>query len=89
MVTTRGGPSCGEWVQDRRANGTPDTANGFWLLGYMSGLASGMGKDILQRTDAASIYLWMDNYCKANPLNKVGQGGNTLSDELAQKLTQK
>ncbi len=31
---------------------------------------------------ADQIFLWMDNWCKANPLKKVGEGGAELFVEL-------
>jgi hypothetical protein len=68
-VMLAGGPSCGQWINERDATGKkPGEWNSAWLLGYLSGLAAGMGKDILKEIESLSIYLWMDNYCRANPL---------------------
>jgi hypothetical protein len=87
-IVVRGGSSCGQWVQERSADGKPGASNEFWLLGYMSGLAAASGTDALRDTDAAYIELWMDNYCKANPLKRVDDGGDDLFIELKKKTRQ-
>src|ERR1019366_4808859 len=84
-VIVRAVSSCGQWVQERQANGRPEDANRFWSLGYMSGRAVDSGMDLLKNTDAASIELWMDNYCKAHPLKSVADGGDVLFAELVKK----
>ena len=73
------GFSCGSWI----ANETNMSRS--WLLGYMSGLAYGSGKNVLTGTDKDSIFLWMKNYCNANPLEDVMVGGDMLFWELMQK----
>jgi len=35
------------------------------------------------------IYLWMDNYCKANPLSFLSDGGDKLIFELIAKTPEK
>ena len=81
----RQAPSCGEWVVHREKSDTLALSNTSWLLGYLSGLAVSSGKDYLSETDNASIYKWMDNYCRANPLRDLSHGGNALAVELARK----
>lgn len=79
----RQAPSCGEWIVHREKSDTLALGNASWLLGYLSGLAVGSDKDYLSGTDNASIYKWMDNYCRANPLRDLSNGGNALAAELA------
>ena len=81
----RQAPSCGEWVVHREKSDTLALGNASWLLGYVSGLAGSSGRDYLSGTDNSSIYKWMDNYCRANPLRDVGMGGNALAVERAKK----
>ena len=81
----RQAPSCGEWVVHREKSDTLALGNASWLLGYLSGMAVGSGKDFLSATDNASIFKWMDNYCRANPLRNVSDGGNALAAELSKK----
>jgi hypothetical protein len=84
-VITMARPSCGQWVKERTPDGRTAQSYRFWLLGYVSGMAVSSGTDALRDTDNASIELWMDNYCRANPLKSVDEGGAALFNELAQK----
>ena len=89
-VEARQAPSCGEWIVHREKSDTLALSNASWLLGYLSGLAIGGGKDHLARTENSSIYKWMDNYCRKNPLRDLASGGTALAAELSQnKGTQK
>lgn len=76
-------PNCGRWV---KAN---DLGQKWWLLGFLSGLNSAMRQDVkndpLKGASLEGFYLWMDNYCKANPLSNLFTGGNLLYAELFQK----
>ena len=62
--------SCGSWTQ-ARANHQSASMEA-WALGFLSGVNYGRsdveGKDILQGTDADSLYSWLDNYCRSRPL---------------------
>lgn len=78
-------PSCGEWIVHREKSDTLALGNASWLLGYLSGLVTNSDKDFLSATDNASIYKWMDNYCRANPLRDLSNGGNALAAEFARK----
>ena len=73
-VETRGVRSCGKWMEEKRAatsvkelNKVPVLISRSWFLGYLSGRAGVSGKDFLKGTDNDSIFLWLDNYCQANP----------------------
>jgi hypothetical protein len=81
----RQAPSCGEWIVHREKSDTLALSNSSWLLGYLSGMALSSGKDYLSGTDNASIYKWMDNYCRKNPLRDLSSGGNALAAELTGK----
>lgn len=88
-VTIRGFSSCGEWVEEHSPipKSTDErVSQEFWLLGFLSGVAALSEDDILRGTDNASLYLWMTNYCKANPLNSVGKGAGALYFELKEKM---
>ena len=84
-IATLATADCGEWVLMKDPSGKPTREFRYWLLGYLSGAAVETGKDILRTTSSASIELWMDNYCKANPLKTVGEGATTLFYELTKK----
>jgi hypothetical protein len=50
-----------------------------WLLGFVSGLAYGSGHPKLLRSrDAPALFVWVDNYCRQNPLRNVFSAGEKL-----------
>jgi hypothetical protein len=71
--------SCGEWTV-----ATPNNRGQFipWLQGYLSGLSAALQRDVLQGTDRDAVVAWMDNYCRAHPLDKVADGAMRLFIEL-------
>jgi hypothetical protein len=84
--TVFGMSDCGEWI-----NQANNSRKG-WLLGYMSGLNTLHDIEGLQPesplnkiNSANQIFLWMDNYCKKNPLKTVADGGWVLFKELRKK----
>jgi hypothetical protein len=78
-VTLMGKVSCGLWTVERTEN---RQGSKIWLMGFLSGTVVATGKDVLDGTDADSLNLWMDNYCKANPLKMVNDGAGVLYNEL-------
>jgi hypothetical protein len=89
-VNVRGSRSCGLWVQyHQQQGGNPMGADAEeqWLVGYLSGLAVGLHQDFLQ-SDNASLFAWVDNYCKNNPLNYLDEAGIYLAQELIKRKKQ-
>jgi len=83
-VTVLGVIDCGQWVSHSKQS----TAHRSWLTGYMSGLSrmhqlNGNKGDPLERLNSSEqLFLWMDNYCQKNPLERVSTGGIDLFIEL-------
>lgn len=79
--TIFGDSDCGEWVSNKNGSRA-------WLLGFLSGINSMQANvkykyDPLGKLNSASqAFLWMDNYCKANPLMYVHEGALILYGEL-------
>ena len=88
-VTILGGPSCGQWVKERGPNNRASPYNLGWLLGFVSGIAATAQEDVLEQTDNKSVELWIDNYCRANPLKSVAEGADALISELERNLLNK
>jgi len=82
-VFITGSTSCGVWVNSRTNNTAVQWMG--WFEGYLSGLSMGTKKSALEGTDNQSIFLWMDNYCRANPLKDVKAGGQVLFWELVEQ----
>jgi hypothetical protein len=82
-----GALSCGKWISERGADGKPFQVRQAWVFGYLSGMATGVGSDALApaAVDHASIVVWMDNYCQANPLDPVSKAASALFYELAKR----
>lgn len=84
-VEMRGMISCGRWINDKKNDELSRITAERWIIGYLSGLAAGTEKNILEGTDNDSIILWIDNYCSANPLKDIGHGSNEIFFELARQ----
>lgn len=91
-VNTKGAPSCGKWIEERDiSKAKSDTTwtslvHKAWLMGFLSGIAIGSDRDLVpENRDPASLFLWVDNYCRANPLKSVNDAGFNLAVELATK----
>ncbi|MBT2326752.1 hypothetical protein J7E62_31045 [Variovorax paradoxus] len=82
-LTTFGAYDCGEWFQRPQARG--------WLLGVLTGVNLMTADDKIRYDplnklgSAEQAYLWMDNYCRANPLKTVLNGASDLYLELQKK----
>jgi hypothetical protein len=80
-TTTFGVSDCGKWIKE------PSEARKGWVLGFLSGLnAIEAYKNSLSKVSSGEqIFLWMDNFCKANPLSDTLNGSIYLLIELTQK----
>ena len=74
---------CGAWVTER-IKGQSGFVVEPWVLGFVSGFIWS-GSAELKSTDTASIFLWIDNYCKANPLETIAHASQELVKELVVK----
>jgi|SRR6266487_4038328 hypothetical protein len=81
--------SCGEWTYVRRTENATNLLYASWALGYLSGVNAAnenfTKKDLLERQDARGLLAWMDNYCRANPLDKIGKALGMLVNELLKR----
>ena len=87
-TTLIGDRSCSEWMESKLTKKSPNftkISNETWLLGYLSGLSSGSGKDALTNTRNSFIFTWIDNYCTKNPMKNISEGGVYLFLELSKR----
>jgi len=84
--TTFGGSDCAQWLKNHAQR---DKA---WVLGFLSGwngawlMAQKEKEDPLRKLNSADqAFLWLDNYCKANPLNHLSEATQALYLELRRK----
>ena len=81
-LRTYGSVDCGEWTQQNL------NSNKAWLLGFLSGLNadySAHKNALAQLTSADQAISWVNNYCRANPLNSVVEAAYLLMKELKQR----
>lgn len=90
MVYGEGQKSCGSWVADTDARPSSNMrANDrVWVLGFVSGVGYRQTWDPpklgeLKATDSNALTVWMDNYCRAHPLDSIVKGASALVTELA------
>ena len=84
--TSLGAVDCEKWLTKN------SVYEKIWLVGFMSGLnfmheLNNRGGDdpLGQVKSSEKIFLWMDNYCRANPLKTVLDGALHLYNELRAK----
>jgi hypothetical protein len=75
----QGTASCGKWTavrHDEHALGHEQ-----WILGFLSGVGWGgaeFGDNPLSGTDADGVLAWIDNYCRAHPLEWLAVAGGAF-----------
>ena len=76
--------SCGDWHEERNKDSIGGTFYQGWLIGYLSHYNQSTDDtyNILGTTDMKSVYLWIDKYCTANPLNNLDSAIYELTEEL-------
>ncbi len=83
-ATIFGGYDCGQWTKRK-----PNHPMEAWVTGYLSGLsvmhaqAQRQPPDPLDRLNSIDqAFVWLDNFCKANPLRRLDGATVELFDEL-------
>ena len=85
IIFGEAGTSCGTWTQARQTKSRKAGLSAQWVAGYLSGSnvqADDNYPDALVGTDFDGLMAWVDNYCRANPLDLVGTAALKLFDEL-------
>lgn len=80
------GINCGDWAQQRAAGATYVE---WYLVGLIDGLALGTHTEIWRaggvKITGEQVFLWMDKYCRENPLSNVITGAFRLHEEQIRK----
>lgn len=87
LVKGTGGLSCGDYVADRRANGSAWQAQADWMMGFLSGAnlvltSQGLEGNLGSGLSFDSIGLWIEKHCLENPLDPVSEAGRMLFIKL-------
>jgi hypothetical protein len=82
-VYVTGVVDCATWVQSRSQKTSQILET--YVVGVMNGLALGSGVEFWYSTgsklEPGQVHLWMDKYCRENPLNSVVTGTIALMNE--------
>ncbi len=78
-----GSISCGRFLETLKTD-HGKVIHQAYLMGYITAynLVKPNTYNILGRADVDSAMLWLENWCKANPLKPLNQGLDSLTDEL-------
>ncbi len=84
MIFGEAGTSCRTWTQARQTKSRKAGLSAQWVAGYLSGsnVEADHPADVLGGTNFDGLMAWIDNYCRANPLDLVGTAALKLFDEL-------
>ena len=91
-VSIRGAGDCGTWIEKQKEEEKGRfNSQQAWLVGYLSGLAVARqinfwGDQSANSLSNESVFLWMDNYCKNNPLMGINDGADALFIERRKML---
>lgn len=84
-----GANTCGAWIEERRSDSQRSQLWKGWVLGFVSGAnVYDVNPELLRQVDAPVIYIWVDNYCRANPLDTVNDAVVGLIQELMRRNKQ-
>jgi hypothetical protein len=85
-ATVLGTVSCDLWVRalSDANEGKMARLNNYkaWVYGYLSGLSSATRKEHLDESDAATINLFMSDYCRSHPNDTTAVAAQHLAREL-------
>lgn len=83
--------SCGRFIQERErrtgSHGPYDATFRQWLLGFITALnwSDPRRRDLLEGSDAEGAMLWVENHCRAKPLDTFFDAALALRQELSNK----
>ena len=85
-----GGTGCGKFVARSLVKDAEWFDNMQWVTGFISGgnaerVRSGGNSNVGNGVDGESLVLWIENYCRENPLDHLDQATDALVDELIEK----
>jgi hypothetical protein len=85
-IIVEGIPDCGLWVKARSTDRSAILEE--WLVGFLNGIAVGTQTEFWHAggipINREQVYLWMDKYCREEPLSRVIEGAFRLHAERHQ-----
>jgi len=88
-----GTQTCGHYVSAREGYRKGSAGDRFevlmylsWLDGFATAVSAKQFQDVLKGKDSYAIALWLENYCKENPLDSFLMASSKLLTALTGKL---
>lgn len=73
---------CGSWLLAREKKDSFARGYQLWIIGFLSGAAFIKDGRNLEGLDTEGLYLWLDNYCRSNPVKPLHEAAISLSVHL-------
>jgi hypothetical protein len=73
---------CGSWLLAREKQDSFARGYQLWVTGFLSGAAFIKNGRNLEGLDTEGLYLWLDNYCRSNPVKPLREAAISLSVHL-------
>ncbi len=77
------GISCADWMAQTRELHDNTFS---WMLGFLSRATATRGDFLHPAPSSASLQAWLENYCRANPLEPIARATLALEDELVRRM---
>jgi hypothetical protein len=84
QIVGPGTESCGKWLKLSENDLEKHTYKP-WVQGFLSAANLLANDEFLKQTDPATIFAWMDNYCRQNPLHDLNSATMALIIELSKR----
>jgi hypothetical protein len=87
MVMGSGNISCGTWVDHRRHSAVLSLADEAWVQGFITAYNAYVAPDggVHASIDAGGVSGWVDNHCRAYPLDTLAMAAQYLVEELKRR----
>ena len=78
--------SCGSYLKEKESMQFVHLGNISWIVGFLSGVASASGDDVLKNTDSNAIEAAVTKYCQENPLQNVMDASTNVYFQLKKRM---
>ncbi|WP_024684376.1 hypothetical protein [Pseudomonas syringae] len=85
MIYGDGNRSCGQFVSDTTNNRQMAVEYLSWTSGVATALSANNEVEYFKGTDTPSVLLWLQNYCRTNPLSQYVDATLDLLKELKKR----
>jgi hypothetical protein len=80
--------SCGNWTSEREGKTERSYEFAQWILGYITAVniyVLQYDDDVTKGADNAELLVWIDDYCRAHPLDRIEDAAEELLKVIRKK----